>query len=384
MQRYRCRRKKARQIIRKTIKHNPLAYIVIVGCYAQLRAKELMAIDGVNLVLSTKDKFNIEHYLKFAKEQEKQEIHSCDIFNVSHFDSAFSYGDRTRSFLKIQDGCNYFCTYCTIPFARGKSRSSSIEQVVKETRILAEKGIKEIILTGVNTGDFGNHSDDHQGRTNETLLDLIKTLDALDCMERFRISSIEPNLLTDDIIEYIAKSSHFMPHFHIPLQSGSNEVLKLMKRKYTRELFEEKVKKIKKLCPDAFIGVDVIVGMRGETKEYFEDSKDFISKLDISQLHVFPYSERSGTKALDIPFIVSQSEKHHRVNELIKISDEKLNAFYKKFEGEERPVLFEESNSNGEICGFTDNYLRVHLPYDKTLANKIINVKLINNTLIIE
>ena len=249
--------RKGRQIIRKIIHHNPDAYIVVVGCYAQLRAKELMQIEGVNLVLGAQDKFKVEEYLRFCDERQKQEPHSCDIFKLGDFDLACSFGDRTRCFLKIQDGCDYFCSYCTIPFARGKSRSATISQVVDTARSVADKGIKEIILTGVNTGDFGKGSE-------ETFSDLIQALDKVEEINRFRISSIEPNLLTDEIIRFVATSSRFMPHFHIPLQSGSNDVLHLMKRRYTRELFAEKVRTIKTLIPDAFIGVDVIAGMRGE------------------------------------------------------------------------------------------------------------------------
>lgn len=357
--------KKGRQTIRKIINRNPGAYIVVVGCYAQLRAKEIMQIEGVNLVLGANEKFNVEHFLK----HQQQEPHSCDIFKVAGFDLAYSFGDRTRSFLKIQDGCDYFCTYCTIPWARGKSRSASIREVVDAAKKVAEKGIREIILTGVNTGDFGRN-------TNETFLELINALDQTKEIERFRISSIEPNLLTDEIIEFVASSDRFMPHFHIPLQSGSNDVLQLMKRRYERELFAEKVHKIKSLRPDAFIGVDVIAGMRGETEVFFEDARSFIETLDVSQLHVFPYSERKGTKALEIPGIVSQAEKHRRVNMLLDISERKLQDFYTRFTGTTRPVLFEDNNSDGLICGFTDNYIRVGIPFDPSLANQIIPVTL--------
>lgn len=357
--------KKGRQTIRKIIHRNPGAYIVVVGCYAQLRAKEIMQIEGVNLVLGANEKFNVEHFLK----HEKQEPHSCDIFKVAGFDLAYSFGDRTRSFLKIQDGCDYFCTYCTIPWARGKSRSASIREVVDAAKKVAEKGIREIILTGVNTGDFGRN-------TNETFTDLLYALDQTKEIERFRISSIEPNLLTDRIIQFVASSDRFMPHFHIPLQSGSNEVLRLMKRRYERELFAEKVHKIKSLRPDALIGVDVIAGMRGETEVFFEDARAFIETLDVSQLHVFPYSERQGTKALEIPGAVSQEEKHRRVNMLLDISERKLQDFYTRFIGTTRPVLFEDNNNDGLICGFTDNYIRVGIPFDPSLANRIVPVTL--------
>ena len=361
--------KKGRQMIRKIIQRNPGAYIVVVGCYAQLRAQEIMNIKGVNMVLGARDKFNVAHYLQHLETQETIPPHSCDIFRIEQFDLAYSYGDRTRCFLKIQDGCDYFCSYCTIPYARGKSRSAQIKEVLKAAQSAADKGIKEIILTGVNTGDFGRD-------TGMSFFELLRALDQLDEIPRFRISSIEPNLLTDEIIEFVAASKHFMPHFHIPLQSGNNEVLKLMRRRYNRELFAEKIGTIKSLLPDAFIGVDVIAGMRGETEIFFEDARNFISELPISQLHVFPYSERSGTKALDIPLIVTTPEKHRRVNLLLDISEQKLQSFYQSFQGEIRPVLFEESEINGSMGGFTDNYIRVELPYDRTLTNQIVPVKL--------
>lgn len=356
--------RKGRQTIRKIIHHNPDAYIVVVGCYAQLRAKELMQIEGVNLVLGAQDKFKVEEYLRFYDERQKQKSHSCDIFKLENFDLACSFGDRTRCFLKIQDGCDYFCSYCTIPFARGKSRSATINQVVATARAVAKKGIKEIILTGVNTGDFGRGS-------KETFFDLLQALDKVEEINRFRISSIEPNLLTDEIIRFVASSSRFMPHFHIPLQSGSNDVLRLMKRRYTRELFAEKICTIKTLIPDAFIGVDVIAGMRGEKEQYFEDARTFISKLNISRLHVFPYSERQGTKALEIPQTVLPEEKHRRVETLLKLSEQKLHDFYHQFIGQTRHVLFEDNNSKGRMGGFTDNYIRIEVPFNPDWANQI-------------
>lgn len=361
--------KKGRQLIRKIIHRNPGAYIIVVGCYAQLRAKELLEIEGVNLVLGAGDKFKVEDYLRHAEAQQQNEPHSCDIFKLSDFDLAYSFGDRTRCFLKIQDGCDYFCTYCTIPFARGKSRSATIRQITEAVKEVATKGIKEIILTGVNTGDFGRD-------TEENFLKLLQTLEQMEEIDRFRISSIEPNLLTDDIIEFVAGSRRFMPHFHIPLQSGSNEVLKLMRRKYDRELFASKIAHIRSVLPDAFIGVDTIVGMRGETEHYFNDAADFIETLDISQLHVFPYSERAGTKALEIPYVVNPTEKHRRVNRLLDISDHKLQNFYNRFEGQTRNVLFEDNKVNNSICGFTDNYIRVEIPFNAQFANKIVPIKL--------
>lgn len=357
--------KKGRQLIRKIIHHNPHAYIVVVGCYAQLRAKEISAIEGVSLVLGANDKFNVAHYLKHLEEACKHEPHSCDIFKLAGFDLAYSFGDRTRCFLKIQDGCDYFCTYCTIPFARGRSRSATIPQILTAVQEVAAKGIREIILTGVNTGDFGRGTPYH-------FLDLLKQLDQGNEVERFRISSIEPNLLTDEIIEFVATSRHFMPHFHIPLQSGNNEVLKLMHRRYDRELFASKIERIKSFIPDAFIGVDTIAGMRGETRAYFEDARDFIQSLPISQLHVFPYSERQGTKALDIPLTIPPEEKHNRVEELLKISAEKHRNFYHQFVGQTRPVLFEDHKTGKFICGFTDNYIKIKQPYQAGWANQII------------
>lgn len=361
--------KKGRQMIRRIIHRNPDAYIVVVGCYAQLRAKELLSIEGVNLVLGAGDKFNVGHYLRHLEEQQQNEPHSCDIFKLANFDLAYSFGDRTRCFLKIQDGCDYFCTYCTIPFARGKSRSAHIGQITEAVKDVAGKGIREIILTGVNTGDFGRNN-------GENFLQLLQTLDQMQEIDRFRISSIEPNLLTDEIIKFVASSQKFMPHFHIPLQSGSNDVLKLMRRRYDRELFAEKIASIRQILPDAFIGVDTIVGMRGETEDYFEDARAFIEKLDVSQLHVFPYSERKGTKALEIPYTVTPEEKHRRVNVLLDISDRKLHEFYRRFESQTRNVLFEDNKVNRSICGFTDNYIRVEIPFDATLANQIQPIRL--------
>lgn len=361
--------KKGRQTIRKIIHRNPDAYIVVVGCYAQLRAQEIQQIEGVNLVLGAGEKFNVAHYLAHSQERENCEPHSCNIFRLDRFDLAYSFGDRTRCFLKIQDGCDYFCSYCTIPFARGKSRSASIPQVVKAVRDVASKGIREIILTGVNTGDFGQ-------QTQETFMQLLQTLDSLEVIDRFRISSVEPNLLTDEIIRFIASSRKFMPHFHLPLQSGHNEVLRLMKRRYDTELFAEKVNTVRTYRPDAFIGVDVIAGMRGETEKFFEDACRFIEKLDISRLHVFPYSERRGTQALNIPGPVSPAEKHRRVETLLRLSEQKLESFYRRFEGQNRQVLFEDTENNGTIYGFTDNYIRVGVPFDPALANRIVPITL--------
>lgn len=360
---------KGRQLIRQVIHRNPDAVVVVVGCYAQLRAEELLKIEGVNLVLGAKDKFRIREYLEKMETPDGREFYGCDVFKLAGFDLAYSYGDRTRSFLKIQDGCDYFCSYCTIPYARGKSRSATISEVEQAVNELVEKGIREIILTGVNTGDFG------RGR-NENFLELIRRLDQNTAAERFRISSIEPNLLTNGIIEAIASSARFMPHFHIPLQSGNNEVLRLMKRRYDREVFAEKVRTIREICPDAFIGVDVIAGMNGETLSYFEDSRDFIADQDVSQLHVFPYSERNGTRALEIGERVPKPEKQRRVNELLEISARKQSGFAHRFIGHSRPVLFEANNHRGKMSGFTDNYLRVEQPFDGMQINRIVSVLL--------
>lgn len=368
--------KKGRQFIRKIVHHHPQACVVVVGCYAQLRAQEIKSITGVSLVLSAKDKFNVVHHLRHL-EQQSNESYSCDIFKLANFDLAYSYGDRTRCFLKIQDGCDYFCTYCTIPFARGRSRSATLEQITQAVRDVASKGIQEVILTGVNTGDFGRG-------TPTDFLSLIKHLDEMEEIARFRISSIEPNLLTEEIIEFVAGSKHFMPHFHIPLQSGNNEVLKLMHRRYDRELFASKIQRIRSLLPDAFIGVDTIVGMRGETHDYFIDARNFIESLDISQLHVFPYSERQGTKALEIPYIVNQEEKHRRVAELLEISNQKLQQFYHRFIQQTRPVLFEDHKVENYIYGFTDNYIKIRLPYDSQLANTILLTELNQNNFCLE
>lgn len=360
--------KKGRNLIRKIASQNPGSYIVVVGCYAQLRAKEILNIEGVSAVLGAAEKFNVADYIKFNNDFNNREPHSCDVFGVKKFDLACSYGDRTRSFLKIQDGCNYFCSYCTIPYARGNSRSASIKDVLNTVETLSKKGIKEVILTGVNTGDFGNNK--------ETFFDLVKALDNSDTVERFRISSIEPNLLTEEIIAFTSQSKCFMPHFHIPLQSGSDDVLRLMRRKYDTDLFANRVELIKKYSPDAFIGVDIIAGMKGETDEFFNQSYNFVKSLDISQLHVFPYSERSGTLAMKIPHNVSQEDKKLRVAKLISLSDEKKEQFYNKHIGTKRKVLFEDSKVGKYILGFTDNYIRVSHPYEKKLANRIIDVDL--------
>ncbi|MCT4615831.1 MAG: tRNA (N(6)-L-threonylcarbamoyladenosine(37)-C(2))-methylthiotransferase MtaB [Marinifilaceae bacterium] len=363
--------KKCRQAIKKLIKLNHNAFIAVVGCYAQLKPEEISKIEGVDIVLGTQEKFNVQAYLSHLEKKENTQLYGCDFKLIEDFNPSFSYGDRTRCFLKIQDGCDYFCTYCTIPFARGRSRNMSIDKTVKLAKEIGEKGIKEIILTGVNIGDFGKSTD-------ENFYNLISELDKIESIERYRISSIEPNLLTDEIIQFVAKSKKFMPHFHIPLQSGSNEVLKLMKRRYNRELFEEKVKLIKKYIPNAFIGVDLIAGSRGETEEYFEDAYNFVSSLPISFLHVFPYSERAGTKALEIDHIVEISERKKRAEKFHKLSDKFLHDFYKKHIGTRARVLFEDANHNGMMHGFTDNYIKVAVDYNANLANKIVDIEILD------
>ncbi|MDC1106749.1 tRNA (N(6)-L-threonylcarbamoyladenosine(37)-C(2))-methylthiotransferase MtaB [Prolixibacteraceae bacterium] len=361
--------KKSRQLIKQAEKQNPAAFIVVIGCYAQLKPDEIIKIPGVDLVLGANDKFNITRYLETLQKHEKGVTSTCQFKDIETFNHAYSYGDRTRTFLKVQDGCNYFCSYCTIPLARGKSRNPSIKSLVDEANEIASKGTKEIILTGVNIGDFGRS-------TGETFLDLIKALDEVKGIERIRISSIEPNLLTDEIIEFASVSNKIAPHFHIPLQAGNNQVLELMKRKYKREVFEERVLKIKSLMPHAFIGVDVIAGMSGETKEYFEDALKFITNLPISQLHVFPYSERSNTQAIGIDGKVPVSERKERARYLQSISERFLRMFYEQSIGQITNVLFEEQRDKSSMVGWSDNYVKVEMPYDAEKVNKTFSVRL--------
>ncbi len=361
--------KKCRQSIKKAIKINPNAFVVVTGCFAQLKPESISKIPGVDLVLGSNEKFKIADYLGDLQKKASGEIHAGKITTNKEFFPSYSMGDRTRTFLKVQDGCDYYCSYCTIPLARGKSRNADIATTVALAKKAATEGAKEIILTGVNIGDFGKS-------TNETFFDLVKALEEIEEIQRFRISSIEPNLLSDEIIEYVAQSNKFMPHFHIPLQSGSNKVLALMKRKYNRELFAQRVEKIKTLLPNAFIGVDVIVGVRGETETHFNDALSFIKDLDISQLHVFTYSERPNTKALTIEHIVPIEIRKIRSQILHQLSDKKTRAFYQQFEGVEEEVLFEGADNDGFMNGFTQNYLKVQIPYQKELVNAIKKVKL--------
>ena len=370
---------KCRQAINRLHRQHPNAAIIVIGCYAQLKAGEIARMEGVDLVLGMEQKGEVPariHELLARKAELRPTGAACHesvavaTKDIRTFVPSCSRGDRTRYFLKVQDGCNYYCTYCTIPIARGRSRNGSIASLVAQAEEVARQGGKEIVITGVNIGDFGR-------TTGETFLQLIQALDRVEGIERYRISSIEPNLLTDEIIEWCAQSRAFMPHFHIPLQSGSDAVLRLMHRHYDTALFRSKVERIRQVMPDAFIGVDVIVGTRGETAEYFEEAYRFIDSLDISQLHVFSYSERPGTKALDIPHVVTPQEKHARSQRLIALSERKHSAFCQRFVGTERPVLWEHAREGQPMQGFTDNYVRVELPAGHTaLDNTITRITL--------
>ncbi len=365
--------KKCRQEIRKLSKRYPDAVMVVTGCYAQLNSQEVAEIEGVDIVAGNDQKQDIADFVDRWLATRIKTVEVTALKDMRRFIPSCSRGDRTRYFLKVQDGCDYYCSYCTIPRARGRSRSGTIADLVEQARKAAAEGGREIVITGVNIGDFGKN-------TGERFVDLLRELDAVEGIERYRISSLEPDLLTDEVIEFVASSRHFMPHFHIPLQSGSDEMLRLMRRHYDRALFADKVSKIKQLMPDAFIGVDLITGMRGETPEIFEDSKDFVASLDITRLHVFSYSERPDTMALKIPYTVSQHEKHVRTRRMMEISDRKLAAFTERFIGTVRPVLFEHAvDENGMMKGFTDNYLRVELPADERLFNRIARVRLVES-----
>lgn len=361
--------KKCRQAIHRLTKQHPGAFVVVTGCYAQLKPEQVSNIEGVDLVLGAEQKGELINYLGSLEKHEHGEAITTATKDIRSFAPSCSRGDRTRYFLKVQDGCDYFCSYCTIPFARGRSRNGKIEDLVAQARQAAAEGGKEIVLTGVNIGDFGK-------TTGETFFDLVKTLDQVEGIERFRISSIEPNLLTDEIIEYVAHSRAFMPHFHIPLQSGCDEVLKLMRRRYDTALFASKIRKIKELMPDAFIGVDVIVGTRGEAPEYFEKAYEFIRGLDVTQLHVFSYSERPGTQALKIDYVVPAEEKHQRSQRLLALSDEKTKAFYARHIGQEAKVLMEKSKAGMPMHGFTENYIRVEVEHDDSLDNHLVQVRM--------
>lgn len=350
---------KCRQAIHRLVRENPGSFVVVTGCYAQLESETVSKMNGVDLVLGSNEKANLIQYLSEAwsepREGHLHRFHHVKTKDIKSFQPSCSRGNRTRYFLKVQDGCNYFCTYCTIPYARGFSRNPSIASLVEQAEQAAREGGKEIVLTGVNIGDFGE-------TTGESFIDLVKALDGVKGISRFRISSLEPDLIGDDLIEFCAKSRAFMPHFHIPLQSGSDEVLKLMHRRYDRNLFAHKIHLIKKVMPEAFIGVDVMVGCRGERPEYFEDCFNFIDSLPVTQLHVFPYSERPGTSALAIKYKVTDRDKKARAHRLLKLSDEKTQAFYAAHIGQETEVLFEKATVGKAMHGFTRNYIRVELP----------------------
>lgn len=361
--------KKCRQTIRSYHRRYPDAAIVVTGCYAQLKPDEVSALPGVAIVAGTDRKNSIPGYIEQWAADNNAQCLITPLQQMKAFNPSCSRGDRTRYFLKVQDGCDYWCTYCTIPRARGRSRSASVEDIVAQARDVAAKGGKEIVITGVNIGDFGKGTD-------KTFIDLCRALDEVDGIERYRISSIEPNLLTDEIIEFVAGSKRFMPHFHIPLQSGSDEVLRLMRRHYDTALFRHKIECIRRVMPHAFIGVDLIVGARGETQQEFDNSYAFVKSLDISRLHVFPYSERPGTKALEIAHVVSQEDKHRRAALMIALSDEKLADFTRRFTGTTRRVLLEHSAEGMPMGGFTDNYLRVSVDAPASLDNHIVEVML--------
>ena len=373
--------KECRYLVRKIQKKTPESLIVITGCYAQLKPNEIASIPGVDLVLGAAEKFNIVQHISELSKGDSTKICSCDIETVTEFNASFSSNDRTRTFLKVQDGCDYNCSFCTIPMARGKSRSDTIDNVIKNAETIAAKGVKEIILTGVNLGDFGKGPDGAGisigiQQREENFYELVQELDKVARIERYRISSIEPNLLTNDIITFVANSKKFMPHFHIPLQSGSNEILKSMRRRYKRELYAERVELIKKLMPHCAIGVDVIVGFPGETDTHFQETFDFLHSLDVSYLHVFTYSERDNTHALDLKPVVPINRRNERNKTLRNLSFMKLQYFTQQHSGETRKVLFEAFNKNGMMEGYTDNYLRVTTPHRKEWENEIVDWKI--------
>jgi len=361
--------KTSRNIIRRAIKQNHQALVIVTGCYAQLKPDEIARIKGVDFVLGAHEKFDTPACLANLKKRETPEIRTSSFANIKSYHHSFSWGDRTRSFLKIQDGCDYFCSYCTIPLARGRSRNDTIANTVAEARKVVQKGCKEIILTGVNIGDFGKS-------TGENFLELLKALEKTDGLHRLRLGSTEPNLLKDEIIELVANSKVIMPHFHIPLQAGSDKVLALMKRRYTTNLFAHRIHKIREIVPHAFIGVDVIAGTNGETEALFRESYDFIKELEISQLHAFTYSERSGTQALKIPGTVDVEERKLRTKKYINLSEKKLRDFYQKQLGSIQTVLFEEKKSHDKMHGFTGNYVKVESTYNEKLVNQLVTVKL--------
>ena len=362
--------KQFKQVVRKAMKLNNKAFVAAVGCYAQLKPEELAAVDGVDLVLGATEKFKITDYLNDLSKNDFGEVHSCEIAEADFYVGSYSFGDRTRAFLKVQDGCDYKCTYCTIPLARGISRSDELNNVLKNAAEISKQGIKEIVLTGVNIGDYGKGEFGNKKHEN-TFLDLVQALDKVDGLERIRISSIEPNLLKNETIDFVSKSKCFVPHFHIPLQSGSNEILKLMKRRYQREVYTERVRKIREVMPNACIGVDVIVGFPGETDEFFLDTYNFLNALDISYLHVFTYSERDNTEAALMNNKVPSNVRAKRSKMLRGLSVKKRRAFYESQIGTNHTVLFESENKEGYIHGFTENYVKIKTPWNPELVNTL-------------
>ena len=361
--------KESRNIIRRAVRNNPDAMVIVVGCYSQLKPEEVGHIEGVDLVLGTQEKFLIPAYLGNLEKKITTEIKTTRLADIKNYHKAFSWGDRTRSFLKIQDGCDYYCSFCTIPYARGKSRNDNIQNTAEEAKKAVDKGFNEVILTGVNIGDFGKS-------TGENFLDLLKALENVEGLKRLRLGSIEPNLLKDEIIQLVAMSTVIMPHFHIPMQAGSDEVLSLMKRKYSTDLFAQRVHRIREIVPHAFIGVDVIAGTNGETEVLFQESYDFINSLEISQLHAFTYSERSGTQALKIPWKVDVEDRKRRTQMYINLSEKKLRAFYEKQLGTRQTVLFEEQIKKDKLVGFTENYIKVETHHNEDLVNQLEKVTL--------
>jgi len=363
--------KECRQLVRRIQRRAPGSFVVITGCYAQLKPQEIASIEGVDLVLGAAEKFNITEHLKELSKGDSARICSCDIEDVEGFHSSYSLNDRTRTFLKVQDGCDYNCSFCTIPLARGHSRSDSVEGVLNNVTELAESGAKEIVLTGINLGDFGKGTNGGKKRE-ESFFELVQALDAKEGIDRYRISSIEPNLLSDEIIGFVASSKRFMPHFHIPLQSGSNEILAKMRRRYRRELYADRVARIKSLMPHCCIGVDIIVGFPGETDELFKETFDFLHQLDVSYFHVFTYSERDNTLAAEMPDVVPAALRNERNKALRNLSYQKMQYFTAQHTGQKRRVLFESADKNGMMEGFSDNYIKVRTPFRSDWVNQVV------------
>jgi threonylcarbamoyladenosine tRNA methylthiotransferase MtaB len=364
--------KKCKKVVKEALKYSPDAFIAVIGCYAQLKPKEIAEIPGVDAVLGAAEKFRLIELLGTFEKKDKSQIYASEINEATSFNQAYSYGDRTRTFLKVQDGCDYSCSFCTIPLARGNSRSDTVENILAGAREIAATEVKEVVLTGVNIGDYGIID----GKRVNTFFDLIKELDTIEGIERYRISSIEPNLLTNDIIEFVARSKRFAPHFHIPLQSGSNKMLRLMRRRYQRELYKERVEAIKTVMPDCCIGVDVIVGFNGETHDDFLDTYNFLNELDVSYLHVFTYSERANTHAMKMPGKVPMNERNERSKMLRNLSEKKRRKFYEDQLSKTKTVLFEADEENGMMFGFTENYVKVTAKYDPVLVNEMKKIRL--------